>query len=160
MANFEVVIVQEHYDVNLDVLAHLTSEGYRLSIVRPRFYDLINRVALRGYCAIARNEATALGEGDWVIFLADRSDPDAMWFADLERDLDEAETRGAVVSVAGDAQPDATRVRDIAYRRDVLHAFGGFADDEDSEGSEDFLAELELVAAGFAIAQGTRCCQP
>ena len=71
MANFEVVIVQEHYDVNLDVLAHLTSEGYRLSIVRPRFYDLINRVALRGYCAIARNQATELGEGDWVIFLAD-----------------------------------------------------------------------------------------
>ena len=158
VSNYEVVIVQERYDIDPDVLAHLSSDGRRLSIVRPHVYDVINRVALNGYCAIARNQATELGEGDWVVFLSDGSDPAESWFVDLERDLEDAETRGAAVTVAADVLPEALRVRDIAYRRDVLSALGGFSEDDEDDGTEDFLAELELVAAGFSIAQGTRCC--
>ena len=158
MANYEVVIVQERYDIDPDVLAHLSSDGRRLSIVRPHVYDIINHITIRGYCAIARNQATDLGDGDWVVFLSDGSDPDRSWFDDLERDLDEAEMHGAAATVSADVRPEATRVRDIAYRRDVLCALGGFSAADEDEGSEDFLAELELVAAGFTIARGERCC--
>ena len=158
MSSYEVVIVQERYDIDPDVLGGLSSDGRRLSIVRPHVYDVINRVALNGYCAIARNQATELGEGEWVIFLSDGSDPDESWFIDLERDLEDAEARGAAVTIAADVRPEAMRVRDIAYRRDVLAALGGFSEDDQDDGTEDFLAELELIAAGFTIAQGARCC--
>ena len=158
MSQYEVVIVQEQYDVDPDLLTYLSSIGHRFSIVRPHLYDLINGVAMPGYCAIARNQAVELAERDWVVFLCERSDPDVAWLDDLERDLDDAEAQGAAASVAGDSQPEASRVRDVAYRRDVLQTLGGFLEDLDTEGSEDFVAQLELVANGFKIVQGRRCC--
>jgi hypothetical protein len=160
LSQYEVVIVQERYDVDPDLLTYLSSIGHRFSIVRPHLYDLINGVALRGYCAIARNQAVEFAERDWVVFLSEGSDPDVAWLADLESDLDYAEEVGAAASVAADSLPDATRVHDIAYRRDVLEALGGFLEDRDTEGREDFVAQLELVATGFKITQGSRCCAP
>jgi hypothetical protein len=158
VSEYEVVIVQERYDVDPDLLTYLSSIGHRFSIVRPHLYDLINGVALRSYCAIARNQAVELAERDWVVFLSDGSDPDVAWLADLERDLDDAEAQGAAASVAADLQPEASRAHDIAYRRDVLQAMGGFLEDRESEGYEDFVAQLELVANGFKVVQGHRCC--
>jgi len=76
VSEYEVVIVQERYDVDPDLLTYLSSIGHRFSIVRPHLYDLINGVALRSYCAIARNQAVELAERDWVVFLSDGSDPD------------------------------------------------------------------------------------
>lgn len=158
MSEYEVVIVQERYDVDPDLLTYLSSIGHRFSIVRPHLYDLINGVALRSYCAIARNQAVQLAERDWVVFLSDGSDPDLAWLDDLERDLDDAEARGAAASVSANADPEASRVSDVAYRRDVLQALGGFIEDRESEGCEDFVAQLELVANGFKIVQGSRYC--
>ena len=158
VSQYEVVIVQERYDVDPDLLTYLSSIGHRFSIVRPHLYDVINGVALRGYCAIARNQAFELAERDWVVFLCEGSDPDTAWLADLERDLVDAEAQGAAASVAANLQPEATRAHDIAYRRDVLQTLGGFAEDQASEGSEDFVAQLDLVASGFKIVQGSRCC--
>jgi hypothetical protein len=80
------------------------------------------------------------------------------WLDDLERDLDNAEAQGAAASVAANADPEASRVRDVAYRRDVLRAMGGFFEDRESEGCEDFVAQLELVANGYKIVQGSRYC--
>lgn len=158
MSEYEVVIVQEGYEVDPDRLTYLSSIGHRFSIVRPHLYDLINGVALRSYCAIARNQAVELAERDWVVFLSDGSDPDASWLDDLERDLDDAEAQGAAASVAASAHPEASRACDVAYRRDVLRALGGFVEDHETEGSEDFVAQLELVANGFKIVQGRRRC--
>ena len=156
MSEYEVVIVQERYDVDPNLLTYLSSMGQRFSIVRPHLYDLINGVALRSYCAIARNQAVELAERDWVVFLCEGCDPDVAWLSDLERDLDEAEAQGAAASVSADSQPEASRANDVAYRRDVLQALGGFVEDRESEGSEDFVAQLELVASGFKIVQGHR----
>jgi hypothetical protein len=156
MSQYEVVIVQESYDVDPDLLSYLSTIGHRFSIVRPHLYDLINGVALHGYCAIARNQAVEFAEHDWVVFLGDGSEPDVRWLADLESDLDTAEATGAAASVAANSDPEATRVHDIAYRRDVLEALGGFVEDSETEGREDFVAQLDLVANGFKIAQGLR----
>jgi hypothetical protein len=158
VSQYEVVIVQERYDVDPDLLSYLSSIGHRFSIVRPHLYDLINGVALRGYCAIARNQAVELAERDWVVFLSEGSDPDVRWLADLEHDLDMAEAAGAAASVAANSDPEATREHDIAYRRDVLEALGGFLEDRETEGREDFVAQLDLVANGFKVTQGPRCC--
>jgi hypothetical protein len=158
VSEYEVVIVQERYDVDPDLLTYLSSIGHRFSIVRPHLYDLINGVALRSYCAIARNQAVELAERDWVVFLSEGSDPDLAWLDDLERDLDNAEAQGAAASVAADADPGASRVPDVAYRRDVLRALGGFVEDRESDGSEDFVAQLALVANGFKVVQGSRYC--
>jgi hypothetical protein len=158
VSEYEVVIVQERYDVDPDLLTYLASIGRRFSIVRPHLYDLINGVALSSYCAIARNQAVELAERDWVVFLSEGSDPDMAWLDDLERDLDDAEAQGAAASVAANSDPEASRASDVAYRRDVLQALGGFLEDRESEGSEDFVAQLELVASGFKIVQGTRYC--
>ncbi|MEO8693937.1 MAG: glycosyltransferase family A protein [Acidimicrobiales bacterium] len=156
MSEYEVIIVQERYDVDPDLLSYLSSIGHRFSIVRPHLYDLINGVALRSYCAIARNQAVELAEREWVVFLSDGSDPDTDWLSDLERDLDDAEANCAAASVAANSDPEASRVGDVAYRRDVLQAVGGFLEDQDSEGCEDFVAQLELVANGYKIVQGSR----
>jgi hypothetical protein len=121
-------------------------------------YDLINGVMQHGYCAIARNHAIKFAQGDWVVFLSEAADPDEEWFADLDRDLDEASRIGAAVSVSANSAPESTRASDIAYRLDVLGALGGFAEAEDSEGYEDFLAELDLLANGFVVVSGSRCC--
>ena len=158
MSEYEVVIVQERYDVDPDLLTYLSSIGRRFSIVRPHLYDLINGVALNGYCAIARNQAVELAERDWVVFLSEGSDPDLAWLDELDRDLDDADVQGAAASVGANSQPEASRAHDVAYRRDVLQALGGFLEDQESEGSEDFVAQLDLVANGFKIAQGSRCC--
>ncbi|MEO5843031.1 MAG: hypothetical protein ABIQ73_01700 [Acidimicrobiales bacterium] len=158
MSEYEVVIVQERYDVDPDRLTYLSSIGHRFSIVRPHLYDLINGVALRSYCAIARNQAVELAERDWVVFLSDGRDPDVEWLGDLERDLDDAEAQGAAASIAANSDPEASRIHDVAYRRDVLQALGGFLEDRESEGCEDFVAQLELVANGFKIVQGNRRC--
>jgi hypothetical protein len=158
VSQYEVVIVQERYDVDPELLSYLSSIGHRFSIVRPHLYDVMNGVSLRGYCAIARNQAVEFAEHDWVVFLSDGSDPGVRWLDDLERDLDVAEATGAAASISADSDPEATRVHDIAYRRDVLEALGGFVEDRESEGREDFVAQLELVANGFKITQGERCC--
>jgi hypothetical protein len=153
-----VVIVQEGYEVDPDLLTYLSSIGRRFSIVRPHLYDVINGIAMHGYCAIARNQAVELAEREWVVFLCEGSDPNLSWLDDLERDLDDADAQGAAASVGANSQPDASRAHDVAYRRDVLQAMGGFVEDDESEGSEDFVAQLELVANGFKVAQGGRCC--
>jgi hypothetical protein len=158
VAHYEVIIVQERFDFDAERLESLSSLGRRFSVVRPHLYDLINGVAHSGYCAIARNHAIKFAHGDWVVFLSETSEPDDSWFADLERDLDEAARVGAAVSVAAGTLPDATRADDVAYRLDVLGALGGFAEAEQLEGHEDFIAQLDLVANGFVVVQGSRCC--
>jgi len=158
VAQYEVVIVQERFDFDADRLQNLSSLGRRFSVVRPHMYDLINGVTHTGYCAIARNHAIKFAQGDWVVFLSEKSDPDDAWFADLERDLDDASRTGAAVSISTSATPEATRADDVAYRLDVLGALGGFDEAEQCEGQEDFLAQLDLVANGFVVVQGCRSC--
>jgi hypothetical protein len=159
VAQYEVIIVQERFDFDAERLQNLSSLGRRFSVVRPHMYDLINGVTHSGYCAIARNHAIKFAHGDWVVFLAEASDPDDAWFADLERDLDEASRVGAAVSVSGNTLPEASRAGDVAYRLDILGALGGFEEADESEGHEDFLAQLDLVASGFMVVKGSRSCE-
>ncbi len=155
---YELVIIQDVFEVDPLRFDYLSAFGRRFSIVRPHLDEVIDGSVDASYCAVARNEATKFAQEDWVVFLAEGSEPDRQWFDDLERDLEEADRLGAAASVAGDVDTGVTRASDIAYRRDVLSALGGFDENTETAGSEDFSFGLQLVVSGSHIVQGSRSC--
>jgi histidinol-phosphate phosphatase family protein len=117
--------------------------------------------------AAARNAGALAGAAEWIVFVDDDVVPPAGWRGRLEHDLrhaaDAAGSQGRVV--VDDADPDgfvkglATGVwitADMAYRRDVFLAVGGFDARFPRAYREDADLGLRVVESGRRIAQGVR----
>ncbi|HEX2145456.1 MAG TPA: HAD-IIIA family hydrolase [Glycomyces sp.] len=151
---------------------------------RPDHLDLsvlpFGTGALRSYGrgpAAARNLGWRAADTTWVAFLDDDVIPSATWYADLARDLsgltdDDGASEGRIEVPApeGRAPTDAERrtasladarwiTADMAYRRDVLHAVGGFDERFTRAFREDSDLALRVVDAGWRIDAGQRFSQ-
>ncbi|MCC3761863.1 HAD-IIIA family hydrolase [Glycomyces sp. TRM65418] len=127
--------------------------------------------------AAARNLGWRAADTEWIAFLDDDVIPGTGWFADLARDLDlvggedgGSQGRIEVPPPEDHAPTDAERrtaaladarwiTADMAYRRDVLQAVGGFDDRFTRAFREDSDLALRVVDAGWRIAEGTRRTQ-
>jgi histidinol-phosphate phosphatase family protein len=127
--------------------------------------------------AAARNLGWRAADTEWVAFLDDDVVPGPAWLADLARDLealtaDDGASQGRIeVPVPEDRAPtDAERntaaladarwiTADMAYRRSVLQAVGGFDERFKRAFREDSDLALRVVDADWRIAEGTRRSQ-
>ena len=122
--------------------------------------------------AAARNAGWRAARADWVAFLDDDVVPPAGWRAALEADLaacgpDVAATQGRIVvpvparptdwerNVAG-LEDARWATADMAYRREVLAAVGGFDERFPRAYREDADLGLRVTAAGWRIVDGRR----
>lgn len=124
--------------------------------------------------AAARNAGWRATSQPYVCFLDDDVEVGSGWRAALARDLDElAGETGAVcatidVPLPADRRPTdwernvagLSRARwitaDMAFRRDALERIGGFDERFRRAYREDSDAALRLIAAGYAVANGSR----
>jgi HAD superfamily hydrolase (TIGR01662 family) len=125
--------------------------------------------------AAARNRGWQAATTSWVCFLDDDVVPDRSWLADLGTDLAAARAAGAAGSQGRLSVPLPTGRRptdwergtaglagarwitaDMAYRRDVLAAVGGFDERFPRAYREDAELALRVVARGWTIVDGTR----
>jgi histidinol-phosphate phosphatase family protein len=127
--------------------------------------------------AAARNLGWRAADTEWIAFLDDDVIPGRTWFEDLARDLASlsdqdggSEGRIEVPLPEDHAPTDAERntaaladarwiTADMAYRREVLHAVGGFDERFKRAFREDADLALRVVDAGWRIADGQRWCQ-
>jgi histidinol-phosphate phosphatase family protein len=134
---------------------------------------VVVRGAGRGPAA-ARNVGWRRGGARWVVFLDDDVRPEPDWAARLAGDLaaaapDVAGVQGRIrVPLAADRRPTdwernvrgLERARwataDMAYRRGVLAAVGGFDERFRRAYREDADLALRVMAAGWRLATGTR----
>lgn len=128
--------------------------------------------------AAARNRGWRAAATRWVCFLDDDVLPDVGWLRALRQDLTEAESVRAAGSQGGVEVPRADPRRapsddeqrtlhlagarwitaDMAYRRDVLVAVGGFDERFPRAFREDSDLALRIVEAGHRIVDGSRRC--
>lgn len=127
--------------------------------------------------AAARNVGWRATTTRWVCFLDDDVAPAPQWRADLVEDLRAADAAGAAGSQALIEVPTETSRRptdderrtlrlagarwitaDMAYRRDVLVAVGGFDERFPRAYREDSDLALRIVSAGGEIVRGRRRC--
>lgn len=124
--------------------------------------------------AAARNLGWRAADTEWIAFLDDDVIPGRTWRDDLARDLSglggedgASEGRIEVPAPEGRAPTDAERAEaaladarwltsDMAYRRDVLRAVGGFDERFTRAFREDSDLALRVVDAGWRIAEGNR----
>ena len=121
--------------------------------------------------AAARNAGWRAARADWVAFLDDDVLPPPGWRAALEADLrladDVAATQGRIVVPVPERPTDWERnvkgleqarwaTADMAYRRDVLAAVGGFDERFPRAYREDADLGLRVVDAGWRIVSGAR----
>jgi histidinol-phosphate phosphatase family protein len=121
--------------------------------------------------AAARNAGWRAARADWVAFLDDDVLPSPGWRAALEADLrladDVAATQGRIVVPVPERPTDWERnvkgleqarwaTADMAYRRDVLVAVGGFDERFPRAYREDADLGLRVVDAGWRIVTGAR----
>ncbi|OBG29624.1 HAD-IIIA family hydrolase [Mycobacterium sp. 852002-51057_SCH5723018] len=125
--------------------------------------------------AAARNVGWRAATTRWVCFLDDDVEPDPRWLSALAADLDAADAAGAVGSQAVIEVPAETSRRptdderrtlrlagarwitaDMAYRRDVLVAVGGFDERFPRAYREDSDLAVRITEAGGQIARGER----
>lgn len=127
--------------------------------------------------AAARNLGWLAAETEWIAFLDDDVIPGRTWFEDLARDLSglgdgdgASEGRIEVPAPEDRAPTDAERrtaaladarwiTADMAYRREVLQAVGGFDERFTRAFREDSDLALRVVDAGWRIAAGQRYAQ-
>jgi histidinol-phosphate phosphatase family protein len=161
-----VILVDDRRDVRAELIAdrHLGPLLARVRTVRG---------GRRGPAA-ARNAGWQASGAEWVAFLDDDVIPAPGWRADLARDLgglpaEVAASQGRVRvplprdreatdwerNVAGLAEA-RWATADMAYRRDVLAAVGGFDERFPRAYREDADLGLRVTAAGYAIAEGCR----
>ncbi|SEH91260.1 histidinol-phosphate phosphatase family domain-containing protein/HAD-superfamily hydrolase, subfamily IIIA [Mycolicibacterium rutilum] len=127
--------------------------------------------------AAARNTGWRATTADWICFLDDDVVPQPNWFAALADDLAKAEVQAAAGSqaqievprVGGRRATDDERrtqrladaqwiTADMAFRRDVLVAVGGFDDRFPRAYREDSDVALRITRAGNTIVRGARRC--
>ncbi|APA77297.1 HAD-IIIA family hydrolase [Mycobacterium avium subsp. hominissuis] len=125
--------------------------------------------------AAARNVGWRASRSRWVCFLDDDVLPDRDWISALCLDLKAADTCGAAGSQAvlevptprrpSDDQRRTARLAtaqwitaDMAYRRDMLVAAGGFDERFPRAYREDSDLALRIVSAGGTILRGERRC--
>ena len=122
--------------------------------------------------AAARNAGWRAAQAEWVAFLDDDVLPPAGWRDALAADLaacgpDVAAVQGRIVVPVGERPTDWERnvagleharwaTADMAYRRDVLAAVGGFDERFPRAYREDADLGLRVTAAGRRIATGAR----
>ena len=122
--------------------------------------------------AAARNAGWRAARADWVAFLDDDVVPPDGWRAALEADLaacgpDVAATQGRIVVPVPPRPTDWERnvagledarwaTADMAYRREVLAAVGGFDERFPRAYREDADLGLRVTAAGWRIVDGRR----
>jgi histidinol-phosphate phosphatase family protein len=126
--------------------------------------------------AAARNAGVRASTARWVVFVDDDVMPTPSWTADLERDLAAAEAAGMVAATQGQIVVPLPRDRrptdwernvagletaqwataDMAYRRDVLDAVGGFDERFPRAYREDADLALRVAAVGLQLVRGTR----
>ncbi|MEU0374037.1 glycosyltransferase, partial [Streptomyces sp. NPDC006283] len=128
----------------------------------------------RGPAAARNTGLRVAGPVPWVVFLDDDVVPGPTWCDDLARDLAAADGRTAGVTAriavplpADRAPTDWERntaglatarwiTADMAYRREVLDAVGGFDERFPRAFREDADLALRTQAAGWVLAAGTR----
>lgn len=127
--------------------------------------------------AAARNVGWRAALADWICFLDDDVVPQQDWFAAVSEDLAKAEVETAAGSqavievprVGGRRATDDERrtqrlaeakwiTADMAFRRDVLVAVGGFDERFPRAYREDSDIALRIVQAGGGIVRGSRRC--
>jgi histidinol-phosphate phosphatase family protein len=121
--------------------------------------------------AAARNRGWRQASAEWVVFLDDDVLPPPDWRARLEADLaaagDAAGSQGRIVVPVPERPTDWERnvagleharwaTADMAYRRDVLAAVGGFDERFPRAYREDADLGLRVTAAGHRIVRGER----
>ena len=121
--------------------------------------------------AAARNRGWRQASAEWVVFLDDDVLPPPGWRARLEADLaaagDAAGCQGRVVVPVPERPTDWERnvaglerarwaTADMAYRRDVLEAMGGFDERFPRAYREDADLGLRVIGAGHRIVCGER----
>ena len=127
--------------------------------------------------AAARNVGWRHTRAEWICFLDDDVVPQHDWFAAVAEDLAKAEVEAAAGSqgvvdvprVAGRRSTDDERrtqrladaqwiTADMAFRRDVLVAVGGFDERFPRAYREDSDIALRITASGNVIVRGARRC--
>lgn len=127
--------------------------------------------------AAARNTGWRATEADWICFLDDDVVPQPNWFAAVSEDLAKAEVEADVGSqavievprVGGRRATDDERrtqrlaeakwiTADMAFRRDVLVAVGGFDERFPRAYREDSDIALRITQDGNTIVRGARRC--
>lgn len=131
--------------------------------------------------AAARNVGWRAADADWVCFLDDDVVPQTDWFVALSDDLAKAQGDGSVEALAGSqavievprvggrkATDDERRTQrladaqwitaDMAFRRDVLVAVGGFDERFPRAYREDSDIALRITQGGNTIVRGARRC--
>ena len=121
--------------------------------------------------AAARNRGWRQASAEWIVFLDDDVLPPPGWRARLEADLaaagDAAGSQGRIVVPVPERPTDWERnvaglerarwaTADMAYRRDVLTAVGGFDERFPRAYREDADLGLRVTAAGHRIVRGER----
>ncbi|KUI15805.1 HAD family hydrolase [Mycobacterium sp. GA-1285] len=144
--------------------------------VKTRLPVTVLRSGGRGPAA-ARNTGWRAARADWVCFLDDDVVPQTNWLAAVAEDLAKAEVESAAASqavievprVGGRKATDDERrtqrlaeaqwiTADMAFKRDVLVAVGGFDERFPRAYREDSDVALRIAQAGNDIVRGSRRC--
>lgn len=153
---FELVVVQQQA-VRTNVMRDLSSFGSGYTVVKLDEPETSDEIVDLVFTALARNQALERAEANWVVYLDARVALHGHWLDSLRADLIEADTLGAMISVADDGSVwEGGRRADIAYRRDFLAAVGGFPLGVDVAGQEDLLLGLECLRRSEPLLRGRR----